>query len=110
MPLFVYLLYSKSLDCCYIGQTSNLTKRLVAHSAGRVRSTSRGRPWALLGYETYESRSEARWRERQLKLHSDQEIIVYQTVPSDRALMNAWSPTRVVSDPEDANVATRQRL
>ena len=74
MPFFVYLLYSESLDRYYIGQTSDLTKRLAAHNAGYVRSTKSGRPWMLVGYERYESRSEARWRERQLKLHSDRKL------------------------------------
>lgn len=78
LPFFVYLLYSASLDHYYIGQTSDLTKRLTAHNAGYVRSTKNGRPWTLVGYETYEGRSEARWRERQLKLHSDRKLSFIQ--------------------------------
>lgn len=74
LPFFVYLLYSENLDRYYIGQTSNLMKRLAAHNAGYVRSTKSGRPWTLVGHETYESRSEARWRERQLKHHSGQKL------------------------------------
>ncbi len=71
MPSFVYLLHSQSLGCYYIGQTSDLARRLKAHNAGLARTTKRGRPWSLLGYEIYANRSDARWQERQLKLHSD---------------------------------------
>jgi putative endonuclease len=71
MPFFVYLLHSQRTERHYIGQTADLAKRLKAHNTGLVRTTRRGRPWSLVGYESYESRSDARWRERNLKLHSD---------------------------------------
>ncbi len=70
MAFFVYLLRSELTGRHYIGQTSDLTARFTAHNAGRVRTTKKGRPWTLVGCETYETRSGARWRERQLKLHS----------------------------------------
>ena len=96
MPFFVYLLYSDGLKRHYIGQTSDVAKRLATHNCGLVRSTRRGRPWYLLGYETYESRSDARWRERQLKLHSDKKVSFITRLRQKACLENGPR----VSDPE----------
>ena len=103
MRFFVYLLYSDGLRCHYIGQTSNVARRLVAHNAGLVRSTRRGCPWDLLGYETYESRSDARWRERQLKLHSDKKALFIKKLGQKASV----EKSREVSDPEGERDATR---
>lgn len=67
----VYLLWSASAQRYYIGQTSDLTARLAQHNGGAVRSTRHGRPWQLIGFEVYPTQREARWREHQLKQHSD---------------------------------------
>lgn len=63
---YVYLLKDMK-GRYYIGHTKNLQKRLKAHNAGYVRSTRHRRPFRLLGFEEYETRSEARWREYNLK-------------------------------------------
>ncbi|MFO1459862.1 MAG: GIY-YIG nuclease family protein [Verrucomicrobiota bacterium] len=45
---YVYLLESKSAeDGFYTGMTEDLGARLVAHNAGRVSSTRKGRPWEI---------------------------------------------------------------
>ena len=51
----------------YIGQTQNLTERVAQHNAGYVFSTNRCREWVLVAAEEMETRSKARWLERQLK-------------------------------------------
>ena len=51
----------------YIGHTKNLTERLKYHNSGYVKSTSHEKPWALIACQEFNSRSEARWVERQLK-------------------------------------------
>ena len=68
---YVYLLQSKKDKNFYIGQTENIKKRLQQHDAGLVQSTKYRKPLKLIGYETYKSRNEARWREYQLKKHGD---------------------------------------
>ena len=68
---YVYLLKSTKDNKYYIGQTQDVAKRLERHNAGQVISTKSRRPFKLVGYETYDSRNEARWAEYNLKNHSD---------------------------------------
>jgi putative endonuclease len=67
---YVYVLKSLVKNRYYVGYTNDISSRLQRHNYGDVRSTRKFRPWMLLGFETYERRSEARWRERELKNHS----------------------------------------
>lgn len=55
----------------YIGQSNNVDKRLAIHNSGQVQSTKFRRPFELVGYQSYNSRNEARWVEYNLKNHSD---------------------------------------
>lgn len=67
MNFYVYILYSDVHDRFYIGQTNDLEKRLDRHNKGYVKSTKAYKPWRLLYYEKYNSRSEAMKREGYLK-------------------------------------------
>ncbi len=64
---YVYILYSEKFDSFYIGQTNNLTKRILRHNKGYVRSTKTKRPWVVCYSECYDSRAHAMSREAQLK-------------------------------------------
>ena len=64
---YAYAIKSASNERIYIGQTNNINKRIEAHNKGYVRSTKRDRPWCLLSFEEFETRENARWRERELK-------------------------------------------
>jgi len=66
---YVYVLRSLVGDKHYIGYTNDINSRLRKHNDGDVRSTRKFRPWMLLGFEVYEKRNEARWREHELKNH-----------------------------------------
>ena len=66
---YVYLLKSLVNNKYYIGYTNDMNSRLRKHNNGDVRSTRKFRPWMLLGFEVYENRNEARWREHELKNH-----------------------------------------
>lgn len=68
---YVYLLQSQRDGQYYIGHTNNLKKRLREHNSGRVKSTKPRRPFVLVGYEIFPNRSAARYREHDLKQHSD---------------------------------------
>jgi len=68
---FVYLLKSGKDNRFYIGQTKNVAARLAQHNAGQVKSTRSRRPLELIGVEEYATREEARFREHDLKHHSD---------------------------------------
>ena len=67
---YVYVLKSLVNDRYYIGYTNDINLRLRKHNSGSVRSTRKFRPWMLLGFEIYEERNEARWRDHELKNHS----------------------------------------
>ena len=63
----VYVLKSINHDKYYIGQTKDLGKRLDWHNSSRARWTKRFQPWVLVHSETFQNRSEAIVKERQLK-------------------------------------------
>ena len=63
----IYALYSPSIDRLYIGQTSDLEKRLASHLSGSYGFTARASDWKVIYAEVTSSRSEARKREGQLK-------------------------------------------
>lgn len=72
---YVYILKSSVDGNLYIGLTENLEKRLEIHNAGKVRSTKARRPFTLLDFEEYPSRSEAFRREIFLKTGQQREIL-----------------------------------
>ena len=67
MKYYIYLIKSLKDNHYYIGQTNNLEKRLAQHNSGKVKSTSKRRPFKLIGYKVFYQRNEARWEEYQLK-------------------------------------------
>ena len=66
---YVYVLKVLVKNRYYIGYTNDINSRLRKHNNGDVRSTRKFRPWMLLGFEVYEKRNKARWREHELKNH-----------------------------------------
>jgi putative endonuclease len=71
----VYILQSIISDKYYIGQTSNLERRLFYHNSGYSKSTKSGIPWELVYKEEYQSRAEAMKREKQLKSYKNKSYI-----------------------------------
>ncbi len=67
MSFHVYILLSRKDGHLYVGQTSDLEKRIKAHNDGRVKSTKHRRPLDLVYCEEFGSRGEAIKRERWLK-------------------------------------------
>ena len=67
MDFKVYAIRSLTSNRIYVGQTANFEGRLDAHNTGRVKSTHKDCPWELLKMDSFDTRSEARWFERQLK-------------------------------------------
>ncbi|HRG59052.1 MAG TPA: GIY-YIG nuclease family protein [Bacteroidia bacterium] len=63
----VYILYSSFINQYYVGHTQNIEERLARHNSGSSLSTRKGRPWALVYTETFNSRSEAMIREKAIK-------------------------------------------
>jgi putative endonuclease len=67
MPFFVYVLRSETAGVSYVGHTNNIHKRLDEHNNGKSKSTRNKRPWELIYYEEFKTRSEAMSRERYYK-------------------------------------------
>jgi len=70
MPYFVYLLQNPD-GKIYVGQTSNLERRIAQHNDPDCRLTLHTKrhagPWRLLHSESFPSRSAAMRREKELK-------------------------------------------
>ncbi len=63
----VYILKSQLLERFYIGQTKDLDKRIEWHNSSRARWTKRYQPWAIVYTESFDKRSDAIKREKELK-------------------------------------------
>jgi putative endonuclease len=60
---YTYVLKSLSTGRHYYGSTSDIKKRLKYHNSGKVRSTKAYRPWEIIYYEIFETKTEAMKRE-----------------------------------------------
>lgn len=67
MTYSVYILKSLKDSNHYVGLTSNIEKRLVQHNNGVVISTKARTPFVLLYTEIFNTRADAREREKYLK-------------------------------------------
>ena len=68
---YVYLLKSKTNpDLPYVGQTTDLNRRLAQHNAGKNVSTRRHRPWQIRVAIAFYERDKAVAFEKYLKSHS----------------------------------------
>jgi putative endonuclease len=65
---FVYILYSTASEKYYTGSTDDLFGRLKHHNGGHTPSTRSGSPnWKIVYTETFQERSEALKREKEIK-------------------------------------------
>ncbi len=71
MPYFVYILQSEHTGRYYIGHTDDLVRRVRQHNdpdySGSKTTKRFAGPWGLVYHETYDSRSGAMQREKQIK-------------------------------------------
>ncbi len=72
----VYVLYSENYNKIYVGYTSNIEQRLLAHNHLETKGyTLKYRPWKLIYTEVFSEKSEAMKREKQLKTANGREFI-----------------------------------
>lgn len=64
---YVYLLISKKDRSWYIGETTNLKRRIIEHNQGKSIYTNQHRPYKLVYAEIYVNNKDAKSRERYLK-------------------------------------------
>ncbi|MCW9037847.1 MULTISPECIES: GIY-YIG nuclease family protein [Altibacter] len=63
----VYILYSNTRSRYYVGQTTDVEKRLKRHNKGLVPSTKYGIPWNLILQIEVDDRSQAMMLEKKIK-------------------------------------------
>ncbi|MBI3519120.1 MAG: GIY-YIG nuclease family protein, partial [Bacteroidetes bacterium] len=72
----VYALYSEKHHKIYIGYTSNIEQRLLAHNELETKGfTLKYRPWKVMYTEAFDEKSEAMKREKQLKTAKGREFV-----------------------------------
>jgi putative endonuclease len=64
---WVYILQSRRYGRYYIGATSDIMERLANHNRGSSTATKPYRPWELVYQESFDNRTAALRRERQIK-------------------------------------------
>ena len=76
MQYFTYILESLKNGRFYIGQSQNLQKRLDAHNKGYSMYTKKYRPWTLVWYKSFDSRTEAYQLEQKLKAFKSRQKLI----------------------------------
>ena len=64
---YVYIIKSSKTDSYYIGSTKNVAERLKKHNRNQTRSTKHKGPWQLIYKETFDIKTSALKREKQIK-------------------------------------------
>jgi putative endonuclease len=72
---YTYVLKSEVAGDIYVGSCENIEIRVTKHNRGLVRSTKAYRPWKLLEYKEFPTRSEAFRHEMFLKSGQQKEIL-----------------------------------
>ncbi|WP_348737681.1 GIY-YIG nuclease family protein [Tenacibaculum sp. 190524A02b] len=67
MKYYVYILYSNYLGKYYIGSTSDIENRLERHLSNHKGYTSKAKDWRVVYKEEFQTKSEALFREREIK-------------------------------------------
>ncbi len=63
MAYYAYILISEKTGRKYFGSSEDVERRLALHNAGKIRSTKAHRPYRILYFEDFATRSEAYRRE-----------------------------------------------
>lgn len=68
-PCFVYVLACVGTEkpTTYVGWTTDVEKRLIAHNTGKGAKSTRGRTWVVIHTEVFRNKSAALKREWHLK-------------------------------------------
>ncbi|QQS61537.1 MAG: GIY-YIG nuclease family protein [Candidatus Moraniibacteriota bacterium] len=80
---YVYILKSKSQRYYYIGYTQDLRQRIKDHNQGKTRSLKSKIPIELVYYEAYNTKTQARKREYELKNNSYKKREIIERIESD---------------------------
>jgi len=64
---YVYAIKSLVKNYIYIGMTNDIERRIAEHNSGENRSTKAYKPFILIHKEVFDTRIEARTKEKYLK-------------------------------------------
>ncbi len=84
MGVYVYILYSKTKDKYYVGQSDDLKERLLSHNSGKSPYTSIASDWELVYFEEHETRTASRKRENEIKRKKSRKYIEWLVSASSR--------------------------
>jgi len=73
--MLVYILFSEKRSRYYVGQTTDIKKRLERHNQGNVPSTKYGLPWKLVLQIQVTSKKESLILERRIKKRGAKQFI-----------------------------------
>lgn len=59
---YIYVVKSKKDSSIYIGYTDDLIRRMKEHNSGESKYTKNKRPYELIYYKSYKSKSNAKFR------------------------------------------------
>lgn len=72
---FVYAIKSTIRNYIYVGLTNNIERRITEHNKGENRSTKPYKPFLLIYSEEWETREQARRREKYFKTGIGKEFL-----------------------------------
>jgi len=75
---YTYVIQSLKDSSTYIGSTGDLRKRFKEHNQGKTKSIKHKKPFKLIYYEAYETKTQARKREFELKKQGQKKERLYQ--------------------------------
>ena len=82
----VYILYSAGYNKIYVGYTSDIEARLRSHNELSKKGwTLKYRPWQLIHVESFVTKQEALYREKELKAGKGREWIWNELIPLKRS-------------------------
>jgi putative endonuclease len=64
---YVYVISSSARNYLYVGLTDNVERRINEHQSGKNKTTKPYKPYRVILIEQFETRVEARMREKYLK-------------------------------------------
>ena len=74
--MYVYILYSETLEKHYVGHTQDLNERIRRHNSGYEKYTQTGSPWNLIWSQMCESRAEAMTLEKKIKKRGAKRFLI----------------------------------
>ena len=87
---YTYVLKSEVADTLYKGYTHNLEKRVGQHNNGLVNFTSKYKPWRLVYFEVFATKTEAILRERFFKSGKGREWLKNKLANINLALVSDY--------------------